>query len=69
APDVAGCLWVDPTNLITVTGGDMGYCWQTCIRMPNACKFIGVDLFFQAAIQPTCEPLVFLNREVTRITH
>lgn len=37
--------------------------------MPAACKFVGVDIFFQAAIQPTGGPLVFLNREVTRITN
>jgi hypothetical protein len=69
APDVAGYLWVDPTNLVTVTGGNINCLWSTCLRMPAACKFVGVDIFFQAAIQPTGGPLVFLNREVTRITN
>lgn len=69
APLVEGCLWLDPGIIETVAAGQMNGCWSTSLRVPSACKFIGIDLHFQAAVHSAPSALVFLNRQTTRITH
>lgn len=68
-PDVAGCLWLDPGIIETVVAGQMNGCWSTCLRIPSACKYLGLDLHFQAAVHSAPAPLLFLNRQTLRITN
>lgn len=68
-PNVGGCLWLDPGILETVAAGQMNGCWNTCLRIPSACKFLGLDLHFQAAVHHAPDSLLFLNRQTLHITH
>jgi hypothetical protein len=68
-PTVAGAFWLDPSIVLSVAGGAMIDRWRGNLFVPNDPFFLGLTLYFQAAVHEPGQPLLFLNSNPMTFTN
>lgn len=68
-PTVAGAFWLDPSIVLSVAGGALIGRWRGDLWIPNDPFFLGLTLYFQAAVHEPGQPLLFLNSNPMTFTN